>query len=305
MLGANPEIGRDSLCSQLETLIIGPFKTTRIPTLIIIDALDECKDEEPASAILSVLSRYIDQIPAVKFFITGRSESRIRTGFRLELLRPITEVLKLHGVERSSVDSDIKLFFETRLGDIAKTRSDCDFTEDWPSSYDIDILCKKAAGLFIYASTVVKFVASPYHLPAERLTVTISLRHSTANEGKSGIDLLYTQILNQAFHDADLDEQELYSRFKLVVGAVLLVFYPLSRKTLSELLKNCGHHPISPTLYVPSTLCSSFRRARSIPSVPFTNHSLTSSPTREDAKMNGSLSILESITPISCFLVST
>ena len=58
VLRSNPEVGRDSLCSQLEKLIIGPFETTRIPTVIIIDALDECKDEEPASAILSVLSRY-------------------------------------------------------------------------------------------------------------------------------------------------------------------------------------------------------------------------------------------------------
>ena len=258
VLGANPEIGRDSLCSQLETLVIGPFKTTRIPTLIIIDALDECKDEEPASAILSILSRYIDQIPRVKFFIAGRPESRIRTGFRLELLRPITEVLKLHDVERSSVDGDINLFFETRLGDIAKTRSDCDFTEDWPSSYDIDILCKKVAGLFIYASTVVKFVVSPYHLPAERLTLIISLRHSTANEGRLGIDLLYTQILNQAFHDANSDEQELYSRFKLVVWAVLLVFYPLSRKTLSE-LNNCG---------TPSHISNALRSLHSLLLIP-------------------------------------
>ena len=248
VLRGNPDIERDSLCSQLETLIINPFKTTQIPTLIIIDALDECKDEEPASAILSVLSRYADRIPRVKFFITGRPEPRIRTGFRLELLRPITEVLRLHDVERSSVDGDIKLFFETRLGDIAKTRSDCDLTESWPSSYDIDVLCKKAAGLFIYASTVVKFVASPHHSPTERLTLVVSLRHSTAHEGKSGIDLLYTQVLEQAFHDADSDEQELYSGFKQVVGAVLLVFYPLSRKTLSELLKNCTPSHVSSTL---------------------------------------------------------
>ena len=247
-LRGNPDIGCDSLCSQLETLIVDPFKTTQIPTLIIIDALDECKDEEPASAILSVLSRYADRIPRVKFFITGRPEPRIRTGFRLELLRPITEVLKLHDVERSLVDGDIKLFFETRLGDIAKTRSDCDLTENWPSSYDIDVLCKKAAGLFIYASTVVKFVASPFHSPTERLTLVVSLRHSTAHEGKSGIDLLYTQVLEQAFRNADSDEQELYSGFKQVVGAVLLVFYPLSRKTLSELFKNCTPSRISSTL---------------------------------------------------------
>jgi hypothetical protein len=79
--------------------------------VIIIDALDECEDEEPASAILSILSRYVDQIPDVKFFITGRPEPRIRSGFRLAALRPITEVFKLHEVERSSVDGDIKLFF--------------------------------------------------------------------------------------------------------------------------------------------------------------------------------------------------
>ena len=259
VLRANPDVERDSLCSQLETLIIGPFKATRIQTLVIVDALDECKDEEPASAILSVLSRYIDQIPGVKFFITGRPEPRIRSGFRLELLRPITEVLRLHDVERSSVDSDIKLLFETRLGEIAKNRSDCDLKENWPSSYDISILCRKSAGLFIYASTVIKFVASPYHLPSERLTLIITLPHSTAHEGKSGIDVLYAQVLDQAFHDLDLGDQEVYSRFKLVVGAVLLTFYPLSRKSLSELSENCG---------TPSHISNTLRSLHSLLLVP-------------------------------------
>ena len=152
-------------------------------------------------------------------------------------------MLKLHDVERCSVDDDIKLFFRIRLDDIRKHRSGYDLTEDWPSPYEIDILCKKAAGLFIYASTVIKFTASPHHHLAERLALIISLPDSTTHEGKSGIDLLYTQVLEQAFCDADLDEQDLYSHFKLVVGAVLLVFHPLSRKTLSELVKNCGASP--------------------------------------------------------------
>jgi len=259
VLRANPDIGRETICSQLEKVIIGPFKATRIPTLIIIDALDECKDEEPASALLSVLSRYTNEIPQVKFFITGRPELRIRSGFRLESLRPITEVLKLHDVERSLVDGDIKLFFRIRLTEIAKSRSDCDLAEDWPSSYDIDILCKKAAGLFIYASTVVKFVASQYHIPTERLTLIILLPQSTAHEGKSGIDLLYTQVLDQGFRDADSDEQELYSRFKFVVGAVLLIFHPLSRKALSDLLKNCG---------TPSRISNTLRSLHSLLLVP-------------------------------------
>ena len=93
VLMANPDVGRESLTSQLEKLLIGPFQATQTRTLIIIDALDECRDEEPASALLSVLSRYVDKISLVKFFVTGRPEPRIRSGFRLELLRPHTDVL--------------------------------------------------------------------------------------------------------------------------------------------------------------------------------------------------------------------
>jgi len=40
-----PDARHESLCSQMEKLIVGPFEATHIPTLIIIDALDECKDE--------------------------------------------------------------------------------------------------------------------------------------------------------------------------------------------------------------------------------------------------------------------
>jgi hypothetical protein len=113
----------------MEKLIVGPLKAAHIPTLIIIDALDECKDEEPASAILSILSRYVDEIPNVKFFITGRPEPRIRSGFRLKSLLPITEVLKLHEVKPEAVNNDIKLFFQTQLTELAKNRSDCDLGE--------------------------------------------------------------------------------------------------------------------------------------------------------------------------------
>ena len=237
VLRANPSVGRESLCSQMEKVIVGPLSTTHIQTLIIIDALDECKDEEPASAILSVLSRYVHKIPQVKFFITGRPEPRIRSGFRLKSLRPITEVLRLHDVERSLVDNDIKLFLRTGLIDIAENRSDCDLKEDWPSLGEVNILCEKAAGLFIYASTAVKFIASKYHTPAKRLTLITSLPQSTTHEGKSGIDLLYTQVLGQVFCDADLDEQELYSHFRSVVGTMLLIFNPLPMEALSTLLK--------------------------------------------------------------------
>ena len=236
VLKANPSIKQEALCTQMEKIIVGPFRGTQIQTLIIIDALDECKDEESASAILSVLSCFVDEIPQVRFFITGRPELQISSGFRLKPLRPITDILRLHDVKPSLVDGDIKLFFRTQLANIAETWGDCDLPNGWPTSDDIDILCKKAAGLFIYASTVVKFITSKYHTVNERLALITSLPESTTHEGKSGIDLLYTQVLEQAFSSVDSDRQELYSHFKSVVGAVLLVLNPLPVKSLSTLL---------------------------------------------------------------------
>jgi len=240
----------------METLIVDPFQATQIPSLIIIDALDECKDEEPASALLSVLSRYVDKIPLVKFFITGRPEPQIQSGFRLVSLQPHTDILRLHDVSPDIVDSDIKLFLKAQLADIIKNQSNCNIVGDWPSAYDIDVLCKKAAGFFIYASTVVKFIASQHYPPDERLDLITSLPQDTSQEEKSGIDLLYTQVLEQALHDVD---QDFYLHLKSVVGAVLLISHPLSINALSDLLGNCS---------VPSKIYSALCTLHSLLLVP-------------------------------------
>ena len=138
------------------------------------------------------------------------------------------------------MDADIKLFLRTRLTDTAKQRSFSDLTEEWPSSSDINTLCEKAAGLFIYASTAVKFVSSQHHQLAKRLDLLVSLPQNSAHEGGTGIDPLYSEVLTQAFCDMDLDnpDQEVYHRSRSVVGAILLVFNPLSMESLSDLLSD-------------------------------------------------------------------
>ena len=252
-----PDVGRESLCSQMEKLIVGPLKAVAIPTLIIIDALDECKDEEPASAILSILSRYVDQIPVVKFFITGRPEARIRSVFRLESLAPITEALKLHDVKPETVDKDIELFFRTQLASLTKNRSDLDLVEGWPSSSDVRILCKKAAGFFIYASTVAKFIDSKTNSPVERLALITSLPQSAVGPGRSAVDQLYNKVLQQAFCDTDPGASQDHLRFQTVVGTIVLIFNPLSIRGLSELLGYNTHQ-----------VCSTIRPLHSLLLVP-------------------------------------
>jgi hypothetical protein len=231
---ADPTIAHTSLISQLESLLVDPLSGKGIACVIVIDALDECIDDQPASAILSVFGRFAKQLPLVKFFITGRPEPRIRTGFRLPLLEPITKIFLLHGVESSSVDNDIRLYLTQRLSEIAKRRSDLELPDPWPCDNEIMTLTKKSSGLFIFASTLARFVESEHHEPNERLQLLISEVNSTMHEGRAGIDSLYFQVLLHAF--SDVREDAVFVNLKRVLGAIVLAFNPLTRRELSTIL---------------------------------------------------------------------
>ena len=123
----------------MRKLIVQPLSKSGISTVIIIDALDECKDHKPTSAILSVLGQCTLQIPKVKFFLTGRPERWICEGFYLPQMAEATNVFILHEVEPHQVDSDIQLFFKHSFSEIA---SHLDGLKDWPTKEQLDLLCK-------------------------------------------------------------------------------------------------------------------------------------------------------------------
>jgi hypothetical protein len=230
----DPTLAHTSLISQFESLLANPLSGTNISCIIVIDALDECIDDQPASAILSVLGRFAKRLPLVKFFITGRPEPRIRSGFRLPLLEPLTHIFLLHEVELSSVDNDIRLYLTQKLTAITKQRSDLELPDPWPRDNEIEALTKKSSGLFIFASTLARFIASEHHEPDERLQLVLSEASGTMHEGRTGIDSLYSQVLLHAF--SDVREPAVFENIRRVLGAIVLAFNPLSRKALSTIL---------------------------------------------------------------------
>ena len=230
----DPTIAHTSLITQLQKLLVNPFCGTNISCVIVIDALDECIDNEPSSAILSVLGQFIKDLPLVKFFITGRPEPRICTGFRLPLLQPITQIFLLHEVDLTSVDNDIRLYLTQRLTIIAAQRSDLDLPNPWPHDGEIEALTKKSSRLFIFAATMVRFIESGHHEPNQRLQLLLSETSSTMHEGRAGIDSLYSQILQYAF--SNVHEPEEFADIRHVLGAIVLAFNPLSRRELSTIL---------------------------------------------------------------------
>ena len=241
----DPSVAHNSLISQLRGLLVDPLSATGISCVIVVDALDECIDDQPASAILSVLGRIVNELPLVKFFITGRPEPRIRSGFRLPLLKPFTQIFLLHEVASASVEDDIRLYLAEKLGLIAKRRSGLDLPKAWPPDEDITVLARKSSGLFIFASTVVRFIESEYHEPRERLRLIVSKADDTSYEGASGIDSLYSQVLRDAF--SGVDEESVFAILKRILSAVVLALNPLSRDGLVKLL-NIDSAIISTTL---------------------------------------------------------
>ena len=235
LVQSDPGIVRESLYSQMDNLIFLPLKESAISTVIVIDALDECKDEEPASAILSVLGRFVSEIPKVKFFLTGRPEPRIRKGFRLPLLTKATDVLVLHEVKRSLVDNDIRSFLGRSILEIIERQ---DGLADWPTREQLDTLCERAAGLFVYAAATVKFIGDQNSNPRRRLDLLLQSPENSTREGKANVkgttlDALYMSILQQAFGNDDPEDDP---RVRSVLGAVVLAANPLSPSAIATLL---------------------------------------------------------------------
>ena len=235
LLQSNPDVTHESLNNQMEKLVVEPLRSAGVSTVIVIDALDECKDDEPSSAILSVLGRFVEQIPRVKFFITGRPEPRIKTGFRLPLLVDSTDVFVLHDVHPALIKDDIRLFLKHELSELAGRRR----LEGWPSDEHIDLLCHRAAGLFVYAVATVKFLDNKVQLPKRRLEAIAGLPECTRHEGKTRfnsnatLDSLYASIVQAAFGEEDSGT---LSKVRSTIGAVVLLVNPLPPSGIAELV---------------------------------------------------------------------
>ena len=236
LVQSDPGVINESLYHQMGKLIVRPLKESGVSTVIIIDALDECRDDQPASAILSILGQFVSEIPKVKFFLTGRPERRIREGFRLPRMAEVTNMFVLHEVEPRQIGDDIRLFFKHCFLELATHWRGL---EDWPTREQLDLLCERAAGLFVYAVATVKFIGHRNNGPGEQLDRLLTSSESSAREGKiklkdgMSLDSLYMTILREAFDSEDPEDDH---RVRSVPGTVALAANPLSPYTIATLL---------------------------------------------------------------------
>jgi hypothetical protein len=239
ILRSNPHLASASVPFQLEELIIKPLRSTRDSfhlCLIVIDALDECKNESTTSIILSSLSRYISEISPLKILVTSRPEQSITSVFAAHSgnLNAASRRLVLHELELGVVQQDIKLFLSSGLQDIA-VRYQLDSL--WPLEEDIQALANLSFGLFIFAATSIKFVEDQNDSdPQSQLTRLLSGKDLSASVQSSPhhhLDKLYMQVLTHAFPHVSI---QLSGRLKTILGSIAFLQQPLSLASLSILL---------------------------------------------------------------------
>ena len=235
LVQSDPEIAYESLYGQMNKLIVQPLIKSSISTVILIDALDECRDREPSSAILSVIRHFVAKIPKVKFFVTGRPEPHIRDGFQLLLFAEATDVFVLHEVEPNRVNSDVKLFFKHNFSELRRRHK---IPGDWPTDEQLGLLCERSAGLFVHAMASIRFIDRKNKNPKKQLDRLLRSSESSL-EGRTEVrenitlDSLYMSILQEGF---DVDDPGDGPDVRSVLGAVVLATRPLSPSVIAALL---------------------------------------------------------------------
>jgi hypothetical protein len=156
--------------NQLQKLIVEPLKllpNPEPPSFIIIDALDECEDYTKIATLLMHLCGPESELRSPwRFLITARHDPTIRkviedTGVNLPHARC--------DLSQFPADDDIRLCLERNLKSVRDMRPAIQFESLWPSSDQLAALVQKSSGLFIYASTAVKFVSERGKNPSEQL----------------------------------------------------------------------------------------------------------------------------------------
>jgi hypothetical protein len=228
----DPLILTRSLQAQVTALVVDPLRQPleggyfHEPTsrrLIIIDGLDECDTPAVQCSILRVLSFLFHEyhLPLL-ILVASRPERHLSHSFRAGSLPEFHTTLALDDTYRP--DDDIRLFLTDNFKQLKATHPMSGYLDhSWPSVDILRGLVEKSSGQFMYASTVMKYVSSIRHKPADRLNVVLGIRAPRhAREMPFGeLDALYTHIFTSVEDSETL---------LLILGFFLLPdlnFYPL------------------------------------------------------------------------------
>lgn len=193
---------------QLTSLIIEPLsilqmqrhRISREPLVIVLDGLDECLGIDAQCEIVEMIGEVVRlklDFPLL-WLILSRPEPHLEYIFSRSDF-PINSHREKLLVDAETRD-DVGRYLHDSFGDIRARFSDIT-TASWPSDLELRWVLDIAGGLFVLASTIIRYVGDPMHeSPMGRLTHLLNFIGSKGKIGATSpletLDLLYSQILN-------------------------------------------------------------------------------------------------------------
>ncbi|KAF7799709.1 hypothetical protein EIP86_010951 [Pleurotus ostreatoroseus] len=240
--------------TQFDRLFKGPLAQTVDPLrphVVIIDALDECGSSREQVVLAKSLLALSRTAPWIKVVVTSRDEPSIRNIFTMN-----TDCIQCNIDQEPAVDDDIRRYII----------SQADILELQLSTEEVAQLVKRAEGLFIWCSTLFKYLST-------RLVARTALEPFLSGDEKHGswdqLFQLYDRVLDSAVGDPE--DMSFMRTFLGIVNAAASN-RPLSAKAIVSFMHDQdmhkGHHEeharavvkkLHAVLYVDDTLNAAIR----------------------------------------------
>ncbi|KAG8716836.1 hypothetical protein FRC08_008710 [Ceratobasidium sp. 394] len=225
VLERDPEACNQSLAGQFEELIATPLREVSddfpADRVAVIDALDECEDKDGVDRLLDVMLSNTRGLP-IKLFVTSRPDAKILDRMQSRQSEGVRTELRLHELERSTVEEDIRTYLTFELRHINLSQA------------HLNLLVRRSGVLFIYAATVVRYIGSDTLSSSSRLEEILDATAISASTTRE-LDAVYTTILSAAFQEATIENSDL-AKMELLLRMVVGAQEPLSMKVIASLL---------------------------------------------------------------------
>ncbi|KAJ3568344.1 hypothetical protein NP233_g5779 [Leucocoprinus birnbaumii] len=211
----NPALTTKALPIQFEELLVSPLRQMATKGsmdngieggAVIIDGLDECRGTREQCEIIRIIAASAqDRTTPFRWFITSRPEDHIIRTMNSTSFSSILARLELP-VSRE-IDHEILIYLTDEL---EKLREQHELPHSWVSERDIALLVERAAGLWIYATTMARFIDDVNSLgPQDQLRIVLKFAEDTTRRPKTSnplkeMDSFYALIMEQIPSNARL-----------------------------------------------------------------------------------------------------
>jgi hypothetical protein len=234
------DVASQSLRDQWRQLVLYPLSkldcnACQCSYVLIVDALDECDDDNNVRIVLQLLAEARSlKMVRLRVFLTSRPEIPIRHGM-YRIPQPEHQDFVLQNIPPAIINHDISLFLEYNLGIIGQEWT---LGAGWPGEQALRQLVLNASGLFIWAATACRFIREGKRFALKRLDAILKGSSSAVTAPEKHLNEIYIAVLKHSISSdyTDEEKEELCGMLKHTLGSVVVLLSPLSAFSLSKLL---------------------------------------------------------------------